>query len=170
MHGFVNAKLDCARIVKFLEDLDVCVTAACILNLRPAEFDISFYSKHNCTFGVFRRRRRNTPADQSLGRVNQHSVWLARLFVFGDFTAEWVWSVLVNACDLQRSTVCDGAMTISASEDHRIVWCDFIEVPTCREHGRLPVCFDPSAASHPLAWLCLIYACFHLGEKVSETR
>src|SRR5687767_15997652 len=121
MHGFVNAKLDCARIVKFLEDLDVCVTAARILNLRPAEFDISFYSKHNCTFGIFRRRRRNTPADQPLRGVNQHSVWFAGLFVFGDFSAEWVGSVLIDAGEFQRSTIRDSTVTVGASENHRIV-------------------------------------------------
>src|SRR5207253_6897011 len=47
---------------------------------------------------------------------------------------------------------------------------DFVQVPTRREHRRLPKCFDPSAARDPLLWLRSIDALFHLGEKIFEVR
>ncbi len=68
----------------------------------------------------------------------------------------------------QRSTVCDRAVTVGASENHGIVGRDFVEIPTRRKHRRLPVSFDPSASGYPFAGLCLVDACFHLREKVFE--
>src|SRR5438270_9213648 len=42
-------------------------------------------------------------------------------------------------------------MTISASEEDGIVWCDFVEFPAIGKHRRLPEGLDPSATRHPLA-------------------
>ena len=52
MDGFVDAEFDRSRGVEFLEDVDFGVTAARILDLRPAEFDISFHAEHDCALGV----------------------------------------------------------------------------------------------------------------------
>src|SRR5215213_5944243 len=59
-------------------------------------------------------------------------------------------------------------MTVGASENHRIVRRDFVEVPACGKRGGLPVRLDPSSSSYPLAGFCLIDAFFHFREEVRE--
>src|SRR5438067_1178157 len=61
-------------------------------------------------------------------------------------------------------------MSVRARQKHRIVWRDFVQVPTRRKHRRLPEGFDPAAACYPLSWLRFIDALFHLGEKSFEVR
>ncbi len=71
---------------------------------------------------------------------------------------------------LQCGTVCDGAMTIGTSQNHRIVRRNFVEIPSRRKHRRFPVGFDPSSAGYPFAGFCLIDSRLHLCEKVVEAR
>ena len=61
-------------------------------------------------------------------------------------------------------------MSVSASENHRIVWRDLVQIPARRKHRRLPVCFDPATAGDPLARFCLVHARLHFREQIFETR
>src|SRR5262245_35799685 len=61
-------------------------------------------------------------------------------------------------------------MPISAAENHRIIWRDFVEIPASRENRRLPVCFDPATARYPITCLCLIHSRFNFREQVVQAR
>ena len=76
MNGFIDAKFDRSRFIKFLEDLDFGVTAARILNLGPTQFDVSLYSKDNCSLRIFRRTsvERDDARDLARSRSTFHSV------------------------------------------------------------------------------------------------
>ncbi len=94
--SFVDAELERARGIEFLEDVDVSVIAAGVLDLRPAKLDVAFRSQHDLALVVFFSCRRHAAANEPLRSVEQHAVRLAGLFIFRDLTAEWVWSVFVN--------------------------------------------------------------------------
>ena len=57
-------------------------------------------------------------------------------------------------------------MSVSSAEKYRIVWRDFVEVPTRRKHRRRPESFNPAAPGYPFARLFLIDALFNFGEKI----
>src|ERR1051325_1376403 len=121
VNGFVDTQLDRAGRVKFFEDGDLIVTAARILNLRPAEGDVALYTEHNGALRIFSRRWGHATAHHTRRRVEQHAVWFATLFVFRDLAAEWIRRALVDAGEFECGTVYDCTVTIGTSEDHRVV-------------------------------------------------
>src|SRR5882757_7180908 len=105
---------------------------------------------------------------QTARRIEQHSVRLAALFVFRDLSAEGTGRGSINAGNLQSRAVYDCAMPVSAHEYHRIVRCNFVEVPASRKHRRLPESFDPATSRYPFARLSLINARLNLCEEVLQ--
>src|SRR4030095_1937370 len=138
MHSFVDPDLDSTVVVKLLEDIDIFITAACVLYLGPTEFDVTLHAKNNGAFSVFSRSGWNATPDQTLRRIQQHAVWLTVLFVFRYLTTKRVRGVLVDTSKLQRSTVRNCNVTVSSSENDWIVWSDLVEVPTRWKDGRRP--------------------------------
>src|SRR5688500_17700460 len=170
MDRFVNAQLDLSFAVKLFKNIDIVVTAARVLDLRPTEFDISFHAEDDCTLRLRRRGWWNAAPDEPLGGVEQHSIWLTTLFVFRDLSAERARRALVDATEIQGRSVRHRAVSIGASEYHWIVRSDFVEVPASGKYRRLPVRFDPAAAGHPFAGFCLADSGFELREQIFEAR
>src|SRR5690349_11044694 len=115
--GFVDAEFERARRVEFFEDVDVGPTTARVLDLCPAEFDVTFRAEHDCAFVVFGSCRWHAAANETLSGVEQHAVGFAGLFVFRDLTPEWIRSAFVDARKFQCRAVCHRAVTVGASEN-----------------------------------------------------
>ena len=170
MDGLVDAKLDRAFAVELLEDFDVGEAAAGILDLRPAEFDISLHSEHDRALGVFARcrwnARRTSPCAASINIPFGSPVSLS----FEISPPKGLAVFLSTSASFSAALLTTDAVSIARVEDHGIVRRNFVECPTSRKHRRLPESFDPAAARYPFARLRLIDARFDLREKIFETR
>src|ERR1051325_7192875 len=78
----VDAQLDLAFVMQFLEDFNVGKTSARVLHLGPAQLDVALHAKEDSAFGIRRGRAWNVTLYQILRRVEKHSVRLATLLVF----------------------------------------------------------------------------------------
>src|SRR5262245_38587146 len=110
MHRLVDPEFDRAVIVKLLEDVDIFVTSAGVLDLRPTKFDITFHAEYDGAFRLFPGDARNATSDQALCSIKQHPVWLATLLVFRYLAAKRIRSVLIDAGQFQGGTICYRAM------------------------------------------------------------
>jgi len=104
-------------------------------------------------------------ANQGLRVVQEHAVGLA-VFILRDLTAKGIWGVAINSRELEGSGINDGPVTVSASQDHRIVGRDLVEIGAGRKDWGLPKRFDPASAHNPLAGFGGSDALLYLREQI----
>ena len=110
------------------------------------------------------------PSYQPLRVIQQHSCRFTGLLVTQNLPAERIFRLFRDAAGLQRQTVGHRAVPIGATQNHRIVRRDSVEVPTRRECLVLPERFDPAATRNPLTRFRLINTLLNFCEKVFEVR
>jgi len=103
------------------ENFDLVITAACVLNLRPTQRNITFGAEDHRSFCICPGCPWLFPPYQSLGRIKQHPVRFTTLLVFGNFTTKRIRSGFINSGNFQRCAVGHCSVSIGASKDYWIV-------------------------------------------------
>jgi hypothetical protein len=168
-NGIVDAQLDLAFLVEPPQKLDFVPRISGDLHLRPAEAELALDAEQEVTFEIGRGLLWDVLGHELLRVIDEHPVHLAGC-VLGDFAAEGVGRVLVDAGDTQRRAIRNRCMTVRAREDHRIVGRDVVEIAARRESGGIPEGLDPAAPFHPLAAFFLGDFSLHRADECGQAR
>src|SRR6516164_6618847 len=131
-HRLVDTDLQLALLIEFAVHGHVVPGSSGILNFTPAKHKTAVIRGQRSLLRVRTNLRRNMVANQGLRVVQEHAVGLA-VFILRDLTAKGIWGVAINSRELEGSGINDGPVTVSASQDHRIVGRDLVEIGAGRK-------------------------------------